>query len=141
MALLTWEMLTLKLRNPFHLSYGVTETRQAYWIRLANDQGWGEGTIPPYYRVDSSALEDCWQRAADQNRAFPDDITAIADWIPDGPAPARCALDLALHDRIARRRGLPLRELLALPSPGPIATCFTISIDAPDAMARMAQQI
>src|SRR5205809_4563741 len=103
---LSWQMLTLHLRNPFRVSYGTSETRQAYWIRLANDEGWGEGTIPPYYRVDSSALVDCWSRAGDQDRAFPDDIEAIQQWIPDGPAPARCALDLALHDRIAKRRGL-----------------------------------
>ncbi len=46
--ILNWEKLTLKLRNPFRLSYGTSETRQAFWIRLANDEGWGEGTIPPY---------------------------------------------------------------------------------------------
>ena len=49
---LCWQTLTLKLRNPFRLSYGVADTRQAFWLRLAGDSGWGEGTIPPYYRVD-----------------------------------------------------------------------------------------
>lgn len=49
---LCWQTLTLKLRNPFRVSYGVTDTRQAFWLRLAGDSGWGEGTIPPYYRVD-----------------------------------------------------------------------------------------
>src|SRR4051812_21246593 len=51
MPRLTWHTLTLHLRNPFRLSYGVSETRQAFWLRLDNDEGWGEGTIPPYYRV------------------------------------------------------------------------------------------
>jgi len=138
---LTWEMLTLKLRNPFHLSYGVSETRQAYWIRLANDEGWGEGTIPPYYRVDSSALVACWERAAKQDRKLPDEIAEIPDWIPDGPAPARCALELALLDRIAKRRGLPLSGLLNVPLAPGISTCFTISIDTPESMAQMARQI
>jgi hypothetical protein len=36
---LCWQTLTLKLRNPFRRSYGVTDTRQAFWLRLAGDSG------------------------------------------------------------------------------------------------------
>lgn len=138
---LAWEKLTLKLRNPFHLSYGVSETREAFWIRLADDQGWGEGTIPPYYRIDSSAMTECWKRAAEKREAFPDDVEEIGKWVPQGPAPARSALELALYDRIAKRRGVPLHQLLDVPKPRNLATSFTISIDTPQAMARMAKQI
>src|SRR5438552_3450587 len=95
-ALLSWENLTLKLRNPFVLSYGVSETRQAFWIRLRDDEGWGEGTIPPYYRVDPSAMTACWKRAAQSEVPLPEDVDQIASWIGDGPAPARSALELAL---------------------------------------------
>ena len=139
--LLTWEPLTLKLRNPFRLSYGTTETRQAFWLRLRGDQGWGEGTIPPYYRVDPSAMTDCWQRAARSDRPLPDDVADIVAWLPDGPAPARSALELALYDRIGKRGGRPLWRLLDLPQPPLLATSFTIAIDTPDAMAAMARQI
>src|SRR5437762_7993465 len=97
---LTWEKLTLKLRNPFHVSYGVSDTRDAFWLRLKDDEGWGEGTIPPYYRVDQSTMTDCWERAARQDRPYPEAVDQILSWIPDGPAPARCALELALLDRI-----------------------------------------
>ncbi len=140
-ATLTWEAITLKLRNPFRLSYGVSETRQAFWLRLPNDEGWGEGTIPPYYRVDPDARTSCWVQARDQNKPLPDELDSIPPWIPEGPAPARAALDIALHDRIAKRRGLPLRKLLDLPDIPAMSTAFTISIDTPDAMARMAQEI
>ena len=141
MPLLSWEKITLKLRNPFVVSYGTSDTRDAFWIRLAGDEGWGEGTIPPYYRVDPSAMTDCWQRAAQSSTPLPDEIDAIAGWIPDGPAPARCALELALLDRIGKRRGLPLHRLLDLPKPPALPTAFTLSIDTPDAMAAMARQI
>src|SRR5439155_3313666 len=105
---LSWEMLTLKLRNPFHLSYGVSETRSAFWLRLSDDEGWGEGTIPPYYRVNQSEMTDCWERAARQDGPFLDAVNQIASWIPPGPAPARCALELALLDRIGKRQNVPL---------------------------------
>lgn len=138
---LTWEMITLKLRNPFRVSYGVSETRQAFIVRLANDEGIGEGTIPPYYRVDPSAMVSCWQRAADSEAPLPDSVGEVEKWIPEGPSPARSAIDLALHDRIARREGIPLHQLLGLPEPPPLATSFTIGIDTPEAMAEMARQI
>jgi L-alanine-DL-glutamate epimerase-like enolase superfamily enzyme len=141
-AALTWEKFTLNLRNPFHLSYGTTDTRDAFWVRLRGDEGWGEGTIPPYYRVDASAMTNCWQRAAEQEKPPPDSLDHIAAWIPaDGPAPARCGLELALLDRIGKHRGLPLWKLLGLPKPAGMPTAFTISIDTPGAMANMARRI
>lgn len=140
--LLSWESLTLQLRNPFVLSYGSSDTRQAFWLRLAGDEGWGEGTIPPYYGVDNAAITATWERAAASDRPFPDDLAGIPAWVGDeGPAVARCALDLALHDRIGRRGGLPLYRLLGLPAPRPLPTSFTLSIDAPEAMARMALNV
>jgi L-Ala-D/L-Glu epimerase len=139
---LTWEKITLKLRNPFRLSYGVSETRQAFWIRLTDDCGWGEGTIPPYYGIDQNEMIACWERASRSDRPFPDDPQEVPDWVgQDGPAPARSALELALYDRIARQRELPLYALLGLPRPSPKATSFTIAIDTPDEMARMAKDI
>ena len=63
---LTWEKITLRLRNPFAVAYGTSDTRDAFWIRLPADEGWGEGTIPPYYRVDPSAMTQCWSRASER---------------------------------------------------------------------------
>lgn len=138
---LAWEKIVLKLRNPFRLSYGVSETRQAFWLRLPGDEGWGEGTIPPYYGVADDAMEAVWRAAAESGRELPDDPAEIEAWVGgQGPAPARCALDLALYDRIARQHNLPLFKLLGLPKPVPMPTSFTIAIDTPEAMARMAAE-
>jgi L-Ala-D/L-Glu epimerase len=139
---LTWECITLKLRNPFRLSYGVTEERHAHWVRLAGDAGWGEGTIPPYYGVPSESMAAYWDAAALKTQPFPDDPMYIPAWVgEEGPAPARCAVDLALYDRIGRLRGLPLYRLLGLPAPRRMPTSFTIAIDTPEEMARMALSV
>lgn len=138
-ARLTWQALTLKLQTPFRISYGVSATRQAFWLRLADDEGWGEGTIPSYYNISDESMAAFWTAAARRSDPFPDDPAAIAAWIgDDGPAPARCALDLALHDRIGRQQGVPLYALLGLPKPRPLTSSFTISIDTPEEMARQA---
>lgn len=138
-ARLTWQAITLKLQTPFRISYGVSATRQAFWLRLADDAGWGEGTIPSYYNISDEAMAAFWTAAAQRTDPFPDDPADVAAWIgSDGPAPARCALDLALHDRIGRQMGLPLYRLLDRPQPKPLATSFTIGIDTPEEMARQA---
>jgi len=138
----TYTPLTLHLRNPFRLSYGTSDTRQVYWIRFAGDEGWGEAAIPPYYGVNPAAMTAYWDAAAQSARPLPEDPDDIAAWLPaDGPAPARCALDLALHDRLGRNLGQPLHSLLGLPQPRPLSTSFTIAIDTPEEMARMAAEV
>jgi L-alanine-DL-glutamate epimerase-like enolase superfamily enzyme len=138
---LSWEKITLKLHNPFRLSYGVSVTREAHWLRLIGEEGWGEGTVPPYYGISEKSMIAVWEAAARRTDPFPDDPDEITDWVGNvGPAPARCAIDLALHDRIGRKLGQPLYQILALPKPGPKPTCYTIPIDTPGEMARMAAE-
>jgi len=136
---LTWQALTLHLRVPFRLSYGVSETRRSFWLRLPHDEGWGEAAIPPYYGVSDDDMIATWAEAAARGDAFPDDPGEVGAWIGSrGPAPARCALDLALHDRIARQRRQPLWQLFGLPPPPVLNTCFTIAIAEPGEMAQQA---
>lgn len=142
MTLLTWQALTLQLVNPFRVSYGSSDTRTAFWIRLSGDEGWGEGTIPFYYNIPNEAMTAFWDETARRSDPLPDDPADIPAWVGQaGPSPARCAVDLALHDRIARQRGLPLYQLLGLPEPKPMISSFTISIAEPEEMARMALDI
>lgn len=139
MTRLTWKPITLQLRNPFRISHGTSETRTAHWLRLAGDEGWGEGTIPPYYGVTSEAMAAYWDAAAHRTDPFPDDPAGIPAYVgSDGPAPARAALDLALHDRLGRLHDKPLHALLGLPAPRPLPTSFTLAIDEPAAMGTSA---
>jgi len=139
---LTWETLTLELSQPFQIAHGRSDTRAATWVRLEDDRGWGEGTIPPYYGIGQDEMNTFWATAARRTEPFPDDPTAIIAWIGDGgPAPARAALDLALHDRIGRQQGQPLYNLLGLSRPEARPTAFTIGMDTPEEMARQASEI
>ena len=141
-ARVSWEAITLQLRNPFRVSYGVSATRQALVLRLANGEGWGEGTIPPYYGIGEEEITAVFQTYSRSPTPFPDDPSAISDWVgEEGVAPARCAMDMALHDRIGRLRQQPLYKLLNLPQPVPMPTSYTISLDTPERMAEMARQI
>ena len=74
---LTYHSLTLHLITPFRLSYGVSETREAHWIRLQDDQGWGEAAIPPYYGVETAAMRAVWDAAALKTEPFPEHVAGI----------------------------------------------------------------
>ncbi|MDJ0783814.1 MAG: enolase C-terminal domain-like protein [Desulfosarcinaceae bacterium] len=137
---LSWEKIAVEIQVPFHLAHGICQRRTVHWIRLPRDAGWGEATIPPYYRIPEAEMVALWStKAAAAAGPLPEHPEEIPAWVGrEGPAPARCALDMALHDRLARRLGIPLFALLGLPRPRPVTTAFTIPIAAPEKMAAMA---
>jgi len=141
-GLFSWETIQLQLRIPFRLSYGASEQRQAHWIRMRGDEGWGEGTIPPYYNISRQSMLDYWQKQSKRSDPLPERFDEIRDWLdPDGPAPARAAIDLALHDFISRKQGLPLYAAMGLKRQTPKPSSFTISADTPLAMAAEALRV
>ena len=121
MTRLTWEPITLHFRTPFRVSYGASESRRAHWLRLANDEGWGEGTIPPYYGISDDSMTAVWAAAARRAAPFPDDPADIAAWlaadpvIAAGPAPARAALDWRSTTASAAAPGCPSTPCWACP--------------------------
>ena len=52
---------------------------------------------------------------------------------------AKCALDIALHDLVGKRLGIPVRELLGVAGTIP-PTDFTLGIDTPEVVAQRAQR-
>ena len=139
---LSWTELTLNLKTPFTVSYGSSTTRTAYWLRLEEDSGWGEGTIPFYYGIDFKTMTDFWDQCALRSGPFPEEVSEIHPWIGNSaPSPAIAALDIAFHDRIGKKAGKAIYQLYDLPQPKPTTTSYTISIDTPEAMAAMAEKI
>jgi len=135
-----WEKITLELKNSIPIAYEKRSKFNIYWIRLAGDNGWGEGAISSYGGNTDKELIACWANAAWSPVHFPVSIHQVQGWIGEGgPAPARCALELALLDRIGRDEGKPLYQILDLPEPGTLSTSYTISLDTPQKMAEIAR--
>ena len=135
-----WEKIALELTNPIRIAYGESRIYHVYWIRLAEDSGWGEGIIPSNGRISDKEMLAYWANASRSDKHFPVSIHQILSWIgEEGPAPARCALELALLDRIGRIEGKPLYQVLDLPEPKPLPTSFTIALDTPQKMAQIAK--
>jgi L-alanine-DL-glutamate epimerase-like enolase superfamily enzyme len=57
------------------------------------------------------------------------------------PGAARNAVDCALWDLEAKISGRPVYALARVPAPRPVTTCYTLSLDTPDAMAARARSV
>lgn len=127
------------IKGEFRISRGAKTQAQVVVVEVERDgiRGRGEGT--PYGRygesVDSvlASLEDISEKLG--NSPEPRDLLQHSL----APGAARNALDCALWDWEANRAQKPVWQLAGLPEPQASLTAFTISLDAPDSMAKAAQ--
>ncbi|PWE32430.1 dipeptide epimerase [Maritimibacter sp. 55A14] len=120
---------TFPLAEVFTISRGSRTEAQVLTVRIteAGAAGWGE--CVPYARYGET-LESV--TAQIEGLLLPLDRIALQDMLPAGAA--RNAVDCALWDWEAKRRGARVWELLGLPAPQPEVTAFTLSLDTPEMM-------
>jgi L-Ala-D/L-Glu epimerase len=135
--LLTFEPLTLRLRQPFVIAHGVSTSRENVLVRV--DAGIGEAAAVPYLG-ETRARISLYLEALDLSAV--DDPLALADLIdglPAGSSAARAAVDMALYDAFGQRLGQPLYRLLGLNPERMPPSSFTIPIGTPEQMAEQAR--
>ena len=151
--------LTHRLRTPFRVAHGTSDTRTTVYATLAHGPhvGTGEGALVPYYpyrlgdltawldAAVASDLGDALDAAVRSDGTLDLDaaLALAARYAGDGPAPARAALDGAVHDLWGKMAGQPLWRLWGLDAARVPPSSFTLSIpeteaDYRDALARVA---
>lgn len=122
-----------QLAQAFTISRGSRTEAQVLTVTISDGdhQGWGE--CVPYARYDETL-----DSVTDQIQALPGriDRQSLYDLLPAGAA--RNAVDCALWDLEAKRAGARAWELVGLPTPAPVVTAYTLSLDTPDAMRAQA---
>lgn len=133
--------LTLNLKTTFRVAHGASDQRHNVLARIEHNGliGYGEAAAVPYYGDTQDSLMayiDAVPPLGDNPCALEDVLNAL----PEGAHAAQAAVDIALHDLWGKLLGQPLYRLFGL-TPAPLPqTSFTISIDAPEAMARAARE-
>jgi L-Ala-D/L-Glu epimerase / N-acetyl-D-glutamate racemase len=142
-------------RDPFRIarSHG-DDGMTSVIVELRHDElpdlvGYGEGYPDAYYGEAVATIEavlplllatiDPTVHEADVESAE-GALAGVARTFEDRIAhngAAKCALDIALHDLLGKRLGLPVHRLLGLPAEIP-PTDFTIGIDEPEVVAARA---
>ena len=107
----------LRLRSPWVSARGVLESRCGWLVRVGDDEGLeGAGDCVPLPGAGTETAEQAipWlERAADEWRGLkPAEALARLDRSSCTPA-ARCGLETALLDLLARRDGKPLARFLS----------------------------
>jgi L-alanine-DL-glutamate epimerase-like enolase superfamily enzyme len=127
------------IAGTFTISRGAKREAHVVVVTLEEDGHIGRGECVPYARYGETVsgvmagLEAA--RPAIEAGIARQDIHRHVE-----PRAARNALDCALWDVEAKRRGIPVWRLADLPEPKPLTTAFTLSLDAPDAMSEAARR-
>jgi L-alanine-DL-glutamate epimerase-like enolase superfamily enzyme len=137
-AALETEVVRLRLRHTWTTTMSSSEHRDTLHVRFTRDGVTGVGEGAPIVRYHENAADA--QKALEAARAV---VLAADPWRLEkaeadafarleGQYAARAALDVALHDWIGQRLGVPVHRLLGLdPDAAPVTT-FSIGIDTPE---------
>ncbi len=133
---------------PLAISRGTSASNTNLWLRLRADgiEGWGEATPFSLVREGSPSLakieaqfDQLAPLLAPLHPLERQAIEAVVE--PQAVDPAvRAALDMALHDWLGKRAGLPLWQLWGLDRDRIVPTSVTIGISTPEAARARVQR-
>lgn len=121
------------IRGGFSISRGTKTSAEVVVVELRDGDATGRGECVPYARYG-----ECPDSVIDQIEALRPalreemDREQLQSRLP--PGAARNAVDCAFWDLQAKRSGLRVWELLGIPSPEPLITAYTLSLDSAEAM-------
>jgi L-alanine-DL-glutamate epimerase-like enolase superfamily enzyme len=136
------QITELQLQHPFKIARRSTDAyRQVLSVEI--DGGIGETAPALFYGETVQTVRVALQTVAS---ALPDDLDAIHDVMATveatlgGNYAAKSAIDMALHDRLGKKLGVPLYQLWGLNPHKTACTSFTIGLDEPEVMAEKTRQ-
>ncbi|MEH2261578.1 dipeptide epimerase [Nostoc sp.] len=132
-------LFTVNKRFPLTISRGTTAQTTNVWVRISDDgiEGWGEAS--PFgvgdRRQSTDTIKDSLDQIVPLLQAFSPlqrqqiEQVFIQNQIPSA---ARAALDMAMHDWLGKRVGLPLWQIWGLDRNQIVPTSVTIGINSPE---------
>lgn len=134
---LKFKRVDLKLRHTFRISRGAEDVAPVVIATIEHEdiEGYGEAAPSVRYGETVETVED-FLNQVDLTR-FSDpfrlqEILPYVEGISAGNAAAKAAVDIAHHDWIGKRLGVPLYKLWGLDRTRTPLTSFTIGIDSPE---------
>ncbi len=133
------EIFTVHKRFPLTISRGTTAQTTNVWVRVEQDgiEGWGEAS--PFslgnHRQGTETIREALQQVAPLLKGFsPLERQRIELVLKEAQVTdsARAALDVALHDWLGKRVGLPLWQMWGLDRSRIVPTSVTIGINPPE---------
>lgn len=141
---LSWERVSLPLKDPFTISRGTIRHQQALIVSLSDAQqtGYGEAMCNAYYGHTYESLEASLQKLARvfQERALgcpsPEELHALCREIIPEDTFIQSAVDCAGYDLYGKIHSRTTRQLLGISSNGGPPSSYTLGIDSIEEMIR-----
>jgi L-alanine-DL-glutamate epimerase-like enolase superfamily enzyme len=130
-----YHTIDLRLNHPFRIARSVTEVKKNVMLQI--EEGIGEAAPSQYYGENAETVIHCLEQVKDQMGDDPFQIETILSQLDreiKGNFSAKAAVDMALHDLVAKKLNVPLYKLLGLDGKKPLVTSYTIAIDTPEKM-------
>ena len=124
-----FEPITLKLETPFRIAHGTSHARNNVLVRIGDGthQGLGEAApVRQHHETQEGVLD--YLGSLPPLGEDPFQLEDLLEALPPGSQSARAAIDIALHDLIGKRLGLPLYRLFGLNPESSPPTSMTVSI-------------
>ena len=136
MRLSSWNY-ELTLVHPFTIARGSVQTKTVVITEIEHDGITGLGEAAPISRYGETAatVTEFLRRVEFSGFADPfcaEEILASVGALAPGNTAAKASIDLALHDWIGKKLGLPLYRFWGLDSAKAPVSSFTIGIDEPE---------
>jgi L-alanine-DL-glutamate epimerase-like enolase superfamily enzyme len=125
--------ITLELETPLHIAHGTSHARHSVLIRIDDGEHQGLGEAAPvrqHHETQEGVLD--YLASLPPLTANPFHLEDFLEALPPGPQSARAAIDIALHDLIGKKLGVPLYRLFGLNPESAPPTSMTISIGTPE---------
>ena len=124
---------TINLKEQFTLSVSSRSTTPTVMVEVEDDglTGFGEASLPPYLPEDQSSVINFLNKVNLDSFKHPSDINLILDYIDnlsEKNNAAKAAIDIALHDFVAKQKNIPLYQYLNIGKRNDVYTSFTIGI-------------
>lgn len=123
------EPITLTLEKPFRIAHGTSLARHNVLVRIGDGEHEGLGEAAPvrqHHETQATVL--AYLASLPPLSENPFHLEELLAALPAGSQSARAAVDIALHDLIGKRLGIPLYRLFGLNPESSPPTSMTISI-------------
>jgi len=142
---LSWTVHELHLRHTFRISRSASDVARVVILHLEHDGIVGYGEASPTRRYgETPETVTAFLASLDLSRyespMMLEDILAVVEAAAPGNTSAKCAVDLALHDWMGKKLGVPLYALWGLtPERAPLSS-FTIAIDSTEVVRKKVEE-
>jgi len=140
------EVMRLRLRHTWTTTMSSSEYRDTLHLRLTREGVTGVGEGAPIVRYHENAEDARKAIEAARGVILAGDLWPLETFLAEayraleGQYAARAALEIAVHDWIGKKLGIPVYRLLGLDPKNTPLTTFSIGIDTPETTRRKVRE-